>query len=131
MHQSVVHEIISTTLKNNNCCETIAGDICQAIMEKLPFKHFTEPGSFLSSAWRMEQYLHSQHCVIGVSNGKNVRTFLDVLRNILHIPEVLKYVLEPCVANSDSFTSYRSGQIFQENDLSLSVPFTLHISFLP
>ena len=52
--------------------------------------------------------------------------FLDVLRNILKIPEVLKCVLERPNITANKYTSYQSGQ---KNGLFETEIFSIQIGF--
>jgi hypothetical protein len=52
---------------------------------------------------------------------------LDVLRNLLKMPQVLKHVLELRNEGQNIFSSYKAGTYFKQNALYSSVPFLVQL----
>jgi len=128
---------IRSVLASHNCPLDAADEVCK-VLEESALKRYTDTPCVLSPSWRRNKYIHAHYAIVDPIEysfetlGDKTCTFiyvpfLDVLRNILKISEVLKYVLEEKKGNDNVFVSYKSGSVFKQNHLFCTEMFSLQI----
>jgi len=131
---------IGALFESHNCTESLKKELLDILQHGSTFGSLTESHCLLSTHWRRDKFIHLNHPIVdpveyslGSIAGNRCTfayvPFLDVLRSILKIPQVLKYVLEKPTVTANEYTSYRSGQFFQNNGLFGTEIFSLQIGF--
>lgn len=131
---------IESLFESHNCTESLKKELFDILQDGSTFGKMTDTHCLLSTRWRRDKFIRSNYTVIdpveyclGSIAGNRCTfmyvPFLDVLRNILKIPEVLKYVLERPNITANKYTSYQSGQFFQKNGLFGTEIFLIQIGF--
>lgn len=137
--KSSIQSKVQSVLDEHNVAHDIAGVLTEHATGEFPFKKLTEKNCMLSTEWRREKYIQSKFTVInprevklGMLNGKECTyayvPFIDVLRNILGNPVVLKAVLTNIKTPEGLYMSYNSGLLHNENKLFNSENFSIQIA---
>ena len=131
---------IGSLFENHDSTESLKKELFDVLQDGSTFAKLTDTNCLLSTRWRRDKFIYSnyvivdpvEYCLGSVAGNRCTYVyvpFLDVLRNILKIPEVLKHVLDRPKIAAMEYRSYHSGTIFQNNALFGREMFSLQIGF--
>ena len=138
MSVSFLRGKLVSLLNSHSCSDSLSTEVFDLLKDGLPFAKVSGAQSLLSTYWRRNKFIHSNYAMVvpveyclGCIGERRCTfvyvPFLDVLRNILKIPHVLKYVLAKPNGTRDTYVSYHSGTLFQKNSLFSREEFSLQI----
>ena len=138
LSDTLMRKKIKSVLSGLECPLTLEDEVYKIVMGQSLFKKYTENGCLFSTDWRRNVFNHSNYAIVDPVEynlgyiGEKLCTFtyvpmLDVLRNLLKMPQVLKHVLESRNEGQNIFSSYKAGTYFKQNALYSSVPFSIQL----